>query len=53
MAKCNKKYKLEKELLFLQWPAYNTKFIPGTQDLRYKHWINKGITAWCVLIKEG
>lgn len=46
------KYSLKNELPLLPWPAYDTHFITATQDNTYKQLINKGITAWCVLIKE-
>ncbi|XP_054872348.1 LINE-1 retrotransposable element ORF2 protein isoform X1 [Amphiprion ocellaris] len=47
-----RKYNLKKELPLLQWPAYDKHFIPGTHDHTYKQ-LSKGITAWCVLIKNG
>lgn len=47
-----RKYKFERELILIEWPAYSNKFTPGTQDLRYKQLTNNGMTAWCVLIKD-
>lgn len=35
----------------LKWVAYESNFKP--YDKGFKQWAIKGITAWCVLVKDG
>lgn len=48
-----RKHKLERELCLLKWPAYTNSFTPNAYDSRFKQWINNGITALCLLVKDG
>lgn len=48
-----KKYKIQKDANLLKWVAYDSNFKPTTYDKRLKPWTIKGITAWCVLVKDG
>lgn len=45
-----RKYKLERELSLIQWPAYNKYFI---QDTRFKQWLGRDLTALCVVLSDG
>uniref|UniRef100_A0A3Q2ZLE5 Reverse transcriptase domain-containing protein n=2 Tax=Kryptolebias marmoratus TaxID=37003 RepID=A0A3Q2ZLE5_KRYMA len=45
-----RKCKLEKHLCLIQWPAYNKYFI---QDLQFKQWLGRGLTALSVVLKDG
>lgn len=38
-----RKYNFEKEVNILNWIAYNSKFKPGTLDIRFEQWAKKGI----------
>lgn len=37
----------------LKWVAYDSNLKPAQYDQGFKQWAAKGITAWCVLDKEG
>lgn len=47
-----KKHKIQKDISILKWIAYDSKFKPAKYDTGFKQWTNRGITAWCVLMKK-
>ena len=44
-----KEYKMEGDAKILTWPALDHKFKPGTNDIGFRQWWDKGITAICSL----
>ena len=48
-----KQLKLDDGLSLLKWIAYDNHFTPGSIDMTYRHWVDKGITAMCTITKEG
>lgn len=40
--------KIQNDAKILKWVAYDSKFNPAKYDQRFKQWVGKGITAWCV-----
>ena len=48
-----KQLKIGKELSLLKWIAYDEEFRPGRLDLRFRRWVELGVTAMCLLIRQG
>lgn len=48
-----RRYKIQKDINVLRWIAYDSNFTPNKYDTGFKRWETKGITAWCVLMKDG
>lgn len=48
-----KKYKIQVDINSLKWEAYHSNFKPARYNKGFKRWTAKGITAWCVLVKDG
>ena len=46
-------YKLMDKLWIIRWSAYDSDFKPNQLDLRFKTWIDKGITTFYSLTKKG
>lgn len=46
-------YKLQNERKLLKWIAFDSNFCPNKYDITFKQWIDKGITTWCTITKEG
>ena len=46
-------YKLEGDIIFLKWCAYDSDFIPNQLDSRFKDRKLKGLTALCKVMKGG
>lgn len=46
-----KQLKIEKQSKILRWIAYDTAFIPGEMDQRFKHWTYIGITSFCKIME--
>lgn len=44
-----KKGRIERNARILRWIAYDTEFTPAKLDNRFKHWITKGITSYCMI----
>lgn len=37
----------------LKWVAFDSHFKPAEYDKGFKQWVDKGVTAWCTLQKDG
>ena len=48
-----KVYKIQNDINILKWVAHDKNFKPAMYDPGFKHWVTKGITTWCVLVKDG
>lgn len=48
-----KKHKIRKDTKSLKWIACDSNCKPTRYDKGFKQWTVKGITAWCVLMKDG
>ena len=48
-----KMYKIQNDANIFKWIPYDRNFKPANYDQGFKQWAAKGITAWCVLVKEG
>ncbi len=48
-----KNYRIKKETNVLKWVAFDSNFKPAVYDKRFKWWVNKGVTAWYTLQKDG
>lgn len=46
-------YKCYNDSKSLKWLAYDSNFKPAQYDQGFKQWAAKGVTAWCVLEREG
>lgn len=44
--------KFEKNARILRWVAYDTDFTPARLDYRFKKWIEKGITSYCMMVSS-
>ena len=47
-----KMYRIQNDINILKWVAHD-RFKPAMYDSGFKHWLTKGITTWCVLVKDG
>ena len=48
-----KKYRIKKETKVLRWVAFDSNFKSAEYDKGFKQWVDKGVTAWCTLKKDG
>jgi hypothetical protein len=48
-----KKYRIKKETKVLRWVAFDSNFKSAEYDKGFKQWVDKGVTAWCTLEKDG
>lgn len=48
-----KRFGLQGEIRLLSWPAFDPRFLPATQDHRYKQWAQRGITSLCLMTTKG
>ena len=48
-----KVYKIQNDINILKWVAHDRNSKPALYDPGFKHWVTKGITTWCVLVKDG
>ena len=48
-----RRYQLKDKIGILKWFAYDSDFRPGTMDMRFKGWIENGLSAYCTLLKQG
>uniref|UniRef100_A0A3B1IMJ8 Reverse transcriptase domain-containing protein n=1 Tax=Astyanax mexicanus TaxID=7994 RepID=A0A3B1IMJ8_ASTMX len=44
-----KNSEFERNVRILRWVAYDTEFTPAKLDVRFKYWINRGITSYCTV----
>lgn len=48
-----KRFQLHGEIGVLSWPAYDPRFLPASQDYRFRQWARRGITAFCQILTNG
>lgn len=52
-SKMVKEYDKEGDIKLLIWPSLDPRFEPGTTDIEYRQWWDRGITAVCTLVHKG
>ena len=48
-----KKHKLENDIKILKWIAFDSNFKPALYNKAFRIWNDKGMTAWCRMVKDG